>query len=96
VDIERWRAQYAILDATGAWQIVALFGGGGIFGGIVSLIYLFRQRSGWRVLLIAPLIGVLAGEAGVLILLAPGAMWRTIFSVTVLVAAAVMLRLDAD
>ena len=40
--------------------------------------------------------GLFAGEIGVLILLAPGPIWRTTFAVGVLLGAAVLFRLGAE
>jgi hypothetical protein len=59
-------------------------------------VYVLRRRSSWRARLFAPLIGILAGEVGVPILVAPGAMWRTIFAISILLIAAIVFRLDAD
>lgn len=96
VDIERWNVQYEKLRSGGAWQVVALFAGAGLFGGVIGLFYALSRRSGWRALFAAPIMGMLAAVAGVLILLAPGAMWKTVFVVAVMLMAAVVFRLDAD
>jgi hypothetical protein len=95
-DVELWRKQYSMLSTPSPWQLVALFVGAGIFGGIVGLFYLLRNRSSWRARIFAPLMGIIAGEVGVPILLAPGAVWRTIFAISILLIAAIVFRLDAD
>lgn len=95
-DLDRWREQYEWLKEEWPWRIVALFGGAGLFGGLIGVVYLFAASTSWRSGLLAVAAGVLAGEIGVLILVAPGPIWRTIFAVGVLVATAVIFRLDAE
>ena len=96
VDIDRWRKQVDALYAASPWQLLLVFGGAGAFGGIVGLFFALLRRSNWRTTLFAPFVGVVAGEIGVSILLAPGAVWRTIIAVTVLLVTVILLRLDAD
>jgi hypothetical protein len=95
-DIHRFRAQYAIASANGMWQLAVLFGIAGVFGGIVGLVYILRRPWNWRALVTAPLMGSLAGEASVLILLGPGALWRTILSVSTMITVAILVRLGTD
>ena len=95
-DVDQWRKQYAWFVENGLWKLVAIFGAAGVFGGIVGVIYMFSGSAGWRTRRLAPFTGVLAGAMGLLILLAPGEMWRTILSVSILLTAAVLLRLDVD
>ncbi len=94
-DIKQWQKQYAWFAENGIWKLVAAFGVAGLFGGTIGLIYMFVGGT-WRDRKLAPLTGFLAGVIGVLILLAPGAIWRTILSISVLLTAVVLLRLDAD
>ena len=68
----------------------------GLIGGFVGLISLIFSRTSWRVRLLAPPAGILAGETGLFILMAPGPVWRTIFVVGILLGAAIVFRLDAD
>jgi hypothetical protein len=93
-DIKQFQKQYTWFVENGIWKLVAIFGAAGLFGGIIGLIYMFV--GGWRDRKLAPFTGFLAGLTGVLILLAPGAIWRTILSISVLLTAVVLLRLDAD
>ena len=95
-DVERWRQQYTWLSEDWPWRLVALFGGAAVFGAIIGAGYIFTSRASWRVRLLAPLAGFLAAEIGVLILVAPGPIWRTIFAVLVLVGTAVLFRLGAE
>ena len=95
-DVDRWREQYLWLKEDWPWRIVALFGGAGLFGGLIGSAYVFVSSSSWRTGLLASLAGILAGMIGVLILVAPGPMWRTIFAVGVLLITAVFFRLDAE
>jgi hypothetical protein len=95
-DLGRWEQQYAWLSTNWPWRLVALLGGVGLFGGLIGVAHLFfsgvRGRSRW----IAPIAGVLAGEVGVLILVAPGPLWRTLFAISVLLGTAILLRLGAE
>jgi hypothetical protein len=96
-DISRWKIQYAKLLAESVWWVVGLFGGAAALGAIVGGIYSFAGRHAtWRTRLMAPFAGILAGEATVLVLVAPGAIWRTVLSVSILLVAAVLFRIDAD
>jgi len=95
-DIELWRQQQASLVAEGHWRLVVLFVAAGAFGGLVGVVYSFVGATGWRARLMAPLSGIVAGSAGLLILLAPGPLWKTVVAVSILLVAAVLFRLDAD
>lgn len=96
VDIDRWHKQYDALSAAGPWRLALVFGGAGVFGGIIGLFFALLRRSSWRTTLLAPFVGIVAGEIGISILLAPGAVWRTILAVLVLLVSVILLRLDAD
>lgn len=96
VDIDRWHKQYDAMYAADPWRLVLVFGGAGIFGGIIGLFFALLRRSSWKTAFFAPFVGIVAGEIGVSILLAPGAVWRTIIAVTVLLVTVILLRLDAD
>jgi hypothetical protein len=95
-DFNRWNQQFAWLMEDWPWRVVALLAGVGVFGGLIGVAHLIlsgvRGRSRW----IAPLAGVLAGQIGVLILLAPGPLWRTLFAISVLLATTIVLRLGAE
>jgi hypothetical protein len=95
-DVQRWREQYAWLSEDWPWRLVALFGGAAIFGGLVGAGFMFKSKMRWRARLLAPVAGILAGEIGALILVAPGPIWRTIFAVVVLLGTAVVFRLGAE
>ncbi len=95
-DIKRWHEQARELSANGSWLFVILIGTAGLIGGIIGLISLFFSRSKSRLRLLLPGAGMLAGEIGLFILMAPGPIWRTIFVVGILLGAAILLRLDAD
>jgi hypothetical protein len=95
-DITRWHEQYRTLSADGSWWFVILVGAAGLIGGFIGLIGLIFSRTNWQVRLLAPLAGILAGETGLFIMLAPGPIWRTIFAVGILLGASVLCRLDAD
>jgi hypothetical protein len=96
IDMPRWRIQYAALEAAGAGRTAEVFVGAVMFGGIVGIFYSVRRRLGWRTLLTSPLIGGIAGAIGVVVLLAPGSLWRTVLAVAVLLASAVVFRWGAD
>jgi hypothetical protein len=95
-DIKRLREQYLLLSANGSWWFIILVAAAGLIGGLIGLISIFFSRTSWRVRLFAPPAGILAGETGLFILLAPGPIWRTVFAVSILLGAAIVLRLDAD
>src|SRR5215216_3274869 len=63
-DMKRWHEQYRALSADGSWSLVILVGAAGLIGGFVGLISLFFARTSWRIRLLAPLAGILAGETG--------------------------------
>ena len=96
IDLKRWHEQYQALSANKSWTFVILVAVAGTIGGLVGLLSLFVSRGSWRVRLLAPLAGILAGETALFLLLAPGPVWRTIFAIGVLLAAAIVFRLDAD
>jgi hypothetical protein len=95
-DLSRWDRQYTWLSENWPWRLVALLGGVGLFGGLIGVAHLFlagvKGRSRW----VAPIAGVLAGEVGALILLAPGPLWRTLFAISVLLGTSILLRLGAE
>jgi hypothetical protein len=95
-DVERWREQYIWLSEDWPWRLVALFGGAAIFGGIVGGLFMFSPNLSRRARMLAPIAGILAGEIGVLILAAPGPIWRTVFAVLVLLSTAIVFRLGAE
>lgn len=94
-DINQMRKQYEWFAENGIWKLVAVFGMAGIFGSFIGLTYMV-VGGGWRDRKLAPVTGFLAGVTGLFLLLAPGAMWRTILSISVLLTTVVLLRLDAD
>jgi hypothetical protein len=96
VDIDRWRSQVDVLSAAGTWRLALVFGGSGVFGAIVGLLFALFRRSSWRTTFVAPFVGLVAGEIGASILLAPAAVWRTIIAVSVLLGTVILLRIDAD
>jgi len=95
-DLDRLQQQYEWLKVSWPWRLVALLGAAGLFGGIIGVAQLFLSGARGRARWIAPLAGVLAGQVGVLILLAPGPMWRTLFAIGVLLTATVLFRLGAE
>jgi hypothetical protein len=95
-DAERWRQQYGWLSEDWPWRLLAVFGGAALFGAIVGIGFMFASRASWRVRFMAPIAGILAGQIGILLLIAPGPIWRTIFAVSILVGTAVLFRLGAE
>ncbi|MCI0333068.1 MAG: hypothetical protein L0228_07585 [Planctomycetes bacterium] len=95
-DVERWREQYTWLAVDWPWRLVALFGGAALFGGLIGVGFMFASKLRWRARLLAPVAGILAGQVGVLLLVAPGPIWRTIFAVLVLLGTAILFRLGAE
>jgi hypothetical protein len=95
-DVDRWRQQYAWLSQGWPWRLVALLGGVGLFGGLVGVVHMSVSAARGRARWIAPLAGVLAGQVGVLILVAPGPIWRTLFAIAVLLGTTIVLRLGAE
>ncbi len=96
IDLARWHEQSAWLAAGWPWRPVLLFGGAGLVGAMFGLPYLFDSRLSWRSRLVAPAAGVLAGAVGLLVLMAPGPIWRTILVVGVLLAMVTVFRLGAE
>jgi hypothetical protein len=95
-DVDRWQQQYAWLSQDWPWRLVALLGGVGLFGGLIGVVHMFVSAARGRARWIAPLAGVLAGQVGVLILVAPGPIWRTLFAIGVLLGTTIVLRLGAE
>jgi hypothetical protein len=95
-DFDRLRAQYVWLSVSWPQRLVAVLGSAGLFGGLIGVAQIFLSGARGRARWIAPLAGVLAGQVGVLILLAPGPLWRTLFAVGVLLAATILFRLGAE
>jgi hypothetical protein len=95
-DMDRWHKQYAWLVQQGRWSAIALFAAAGLFGGIVGLSHAMLARLGWRMWLIAPFSGALAGESGVLVLMAAGDVWKTILAISILFLTVILLRLSTD
>src|SRR5262245_2384773 len=71
-NVELWREQLVWLKEDWPWRVVALFGGAAFVGLLIGCRYLFVGGVSWRTRLLAPLAGIMAGEIGVLILVAPG------------------------
>jgi hypothetical protein len=95
-DLDRLQKQYVWLSINWPWRLVALLGGAGLFGGLIGVVQLFLSGARGRARWIAPLAGILAGWVGVVILLAPGPMWRTLFAIGVLLGATILFRLGAE
>jgi hypothetical protein len=95
-DVNRWQQQYVWLSQDWPWRLVALLGGVGLFGGVIGVAHVVVSAARGRARWIAPLAGVLAGQVGVLILVAPGPIWRTLFAISVLLATTIVLRLGAE
>jgi hypothetical protein len=85
-----------MLTASGPWWLALLIAVAGILGGIIGLVRALISRASWRMWVLAPLGGIVAGEVALFVLLAPGPVWRTIFATAVLIGASVLFRLDAD
>ena len=96
IDIDRCRQQVHALLESWDWSAAIVFGGSAIVGGLVGLIFSFVRRLNWRSKLLAPVVGVCAGEIGALILLAPSAFWRTILAIGVLLTTVIALKAGAD
>ena len=95
-DLHRWHRQYRWLAEDWPWRLVALFGGAGLFGGLIGLAHVFLAAVSGRTRWVAPIAGILAGQIGALILIAPGPMWRTLFAISVLLVTTILLRLGAE
>ena len=95
-DLDRWSEQYTWLSLNWPWRLVALLGGAGLFGGLVGVAQLLFSGARGKARWIAPLAGVLAGQVGALLLVAPGPIWRTLCAVTVLLAATIVFRIGAE
>jgi hypothetical protein len=96
IDIDRCRQQITTLSVSGNWASAIIFGGAAIVGALVGLIFAILRRLRWRSVLLAPIVGIGAGEVGALILVAPTAFWRTILSVVILLTTVIVLRSGAD
>jgi hypothetical protein len=94
-DADRMRQQYAWMSQN-QWITVAAFGGACVFGGLIGLIAMLFSKATWRVRMVAPIAGMLAAQVGLLILIAPGPIWRTIFAMLVLIGTSVLFRLGAE
>ena len=95
-DLDRLQVQYAWLSVSWPWRLVALLGSAGVFGGLIGVGQMLLSGARGRARWVAPLAGMLAGQVGVVLLLAPGPMWRTLFAIGVLLAATILFRLGAE
>jgi hypothetical protein len=95
-DLERWNQQYKWLSQDWPWRLVGLLGGVGLFGGVIGVGHAALSTARVQVRWIAPLAGILAGQVGALILVAPGPMWRTLLAIGVLLGTTIALRLGAE
>lgn len=95
-DIPRLRQQYAELTGNDYWQFIGLFVGAAIVGAAIGVLHLFVHGFSWRMLWFAPLSGALAAEVGMLILIAPGPLWRSLLAAGLLIGTTNLLRLGAD
>lgn len=95
-DLGRWDQQVAWVKENWPWRIAAIFGGVAMFGGMIGVVHLVFLPTHGRVRWVAPLAGILAGELGALILIAPGPLWRTLFAIIVLLGTTILLRLGAE
>jgi hypothetical protein len=77
-------------------SLVLVFLGAALIGAIVGIVRLFVDGFSWRLLVFAPLVGCLVSVVAVLVLLAPGPLWRTLLAVGMLLAATNVLRLSAE
>lgn len=95
-DIERFRQQYAFVADKGHGAVVMLFGGAAMIGGAIGVACRFRHLRNWRMWLFALIAGALAGEASLLILMAPTELWRTVCATSVLLITAIVMQLSAE
>ena len=108
-DAELWKKQYDWLATQGpvaplSWfwifitvqPAVLLFGGGLILGALVGLVHWWADGFRWRTLVFATLGGALTGCIGILILVAPGPIWRSLACIVVLMMTINLLRLTAE
>ena len=96
IDFGQLRKSLTQLRANNLGSLVAAVVAAGILGSVVGLGYLFGRRPSWKQRFLAPVAGIVAAEIGLMILLAPGAMWRTVFAICILLAAVALFRLNAD
>ncbi|MFO0791307.1 MAG: hypothetical protein U0805_17750 [Pirellulales bacterium] len=87
--------QFADLWNEPFW-LIALFAAAAVLGAFIGMISLGRRARSWWLFFVSPFIGMLAGEVSLVILLAPGALWRTVVAITVLLAAAICIKITAD
>jgi len=95
-DIQRWEEQYKWLSEDWPWRIVGLFGSAAIFGALIGAGFMFTSKGRWSARLLAPVAGMLAAQIAVLLLVAPGPMWRTIIAIVVLISTATLFRIGAE
>jgi hypothetical protein len=92
-DVNRLREQYGWLSQDWPWRVVGLFGGAALFGAMIGSAFMLKYKARWRTRLLSPLV---AGLIGLLILVAPGPIWRTVFAVIVLLVTAILFRIGAE
>jgi hypothetical protein len=95
-DVDRWREQFVWLSENWPWRVLALFGGAAIFGALIGAALMFTSRAPWKLRFLAPIAGMLAAQFAVLVLVAPGPIWRTILGILVLISTATVFRLGAE
>jgi hypothetical protein len=96
IDVERCRRQLGQMWVNDSGMVVTMFVAAAIVGGVVGLARLLVSGFSWRMLVFAPLTGGLVGAAAVLILIAPGPLWRSLVAVGLLLATTNFLRLGAE
>src|SRR3954467_7831256 len=67
-DTARWQEQYRMLTASGPWWLALLIAVAGILGGIIGLVRALISRASWRMWVLAPLGGIVAGEVALFVL----------------------------
>jgi hypothetical protein len=96
VDIHRCQEQLSKFWETDQGFVVVVFALAGLVGGLIGFFRVIIDDFTWPMLFAAMVGGTLAGLAAVLILVAPGPLWRSLLAIGLLLATTNILRLGSE
>ena len=96
IDVDRCRQQLSRMWSTDSSFVIGIFFAAAIVGGLIGFFRLFFAPFNLRLLLFAPLAGCLVGVVAILVLIAPGPLWRSILAILLLLATVNTLRLGSE
>ena len=89
IDVDRCRQQLSRMWSTDSSFVIGIFIAAAIVGGLIGFFRLFFAPFNLRLLLFAPLVAIL-------VLIAPGPLWRSILAILLLLATVNIFRLGSE